>query len=163
AAWIAIGTGILLGLRFGHVTVVVGLVVLGVADQAVARWGDAGDLREIVAVLVVLNLAGLAWTPERLARRNRVRLWTAPLAHPAHPAAVAGDRVTPGHRLRRRARGDHRALRHPSPQGRGRAGVGDHRRVLRLRLRRRHDHERSLSGGRGSGARRGAGRDVARD
>ncbi len=77
AGWVAIGTGILLGLRFGQVTVVVALVVFGLADQAVARWGAEDDLREVVRVLVPLNLAGLAWTPDRLARRQRVRLWAA--------------------------------------------------------------------------------------
>ncbi|MGH7390328.1 MAG: diguanylate cyclase [Candidatus Rokuibacteriota bacterium] len=88
AGWVAIGTGILLGVRFGHVTVVVGLVVLALADRAVTRWGQAGDLREIVALLAPLNLAGLAWTSDRRARRYRVKLWTGLLALQA--LAVAG-------------------------------------------------------------------------
>ncbi|HSE93738.1 MAG TPA: hypothetical protein VLF19_10560, partial [Methylomirabilota bacterium] len=88
AGWVAIGTGILLGLRFGHVTVVVALVVLALADQAVTRWGEVGNLREVVALLTPLNLAGLAWTSDRGARRYRVKLWTGLLAIQA--CGVAG-------------------------------------------------------------------------
>ncbi len=81
-------TGILLGLRFGYVTAVVALVVLAAADQAVAHWGALGDVREAVALLVPLDLAGLAWTPERAGRWQRARLWAAVLV--LQVLAVAG-------------------------------------------------------------------------
>lgn len=74
--WVAIVTGVLLGLRFGQVTVVVALVVLAVVDQAATRWSGVGDLRDVVAILAPLNLAGLAWTPARATRWQRARLWT---------------------------------------------------------------------------------------
>lgn len=86
--WVAVATGILLGFRFGHVTAVVALVVLAAAGQTVSRWGSVGDLREVVAVLAPLNLAGLAWTPERGGRWQRARLWAALLVLQA--LAVAG-------------------------------------------------------------------------
>jgi diguanylate cyclase (GGDEF)-like protein len=88
AGWIAIATGILLGLRFGHVTAVFALVVLAAADQVVARWGAIDEVREAVALLTPLNLAGLAWTPDRAGRWQRAKLWTALLL--AQAAVVAG-------------------------------------------------------------------------
>jgi diguanylate cyclase (GGDEF)-like protein len=75
AGWIAIATGVLLGLRFGHVTAVAALIVLAVANQAVRTWGTVGDVREAVALLAPLNLAALAWTPEHTGRWQRARLW----------------------------------------------------------------------------------------
>jgi len=81
-AWAVIAAGILLALRFGNVRVVLALVVLALALLTVASRPvlAGGGVSDAVAALVLLNLAGLAWTPDRGARSRRVKLWTAVIA-----------------------------------------------------------------------------------
>ena len=83
AAYAVTAAGILLGLRFGNVRVLLSLTVLALADQTLARWAPRGDasmaagaVGGVVALMVPLNLAALAWTPDRGARWSQVRLWT---------------------------------------------------------------------------------------
>jgi diguanylate cyclase (GGDEF)-like protein len=70
--------GILLGLRFGYVRVVLSLIILALADHALrlappgGAFTPARTIGAVVALLVPINLAALAWTPDRGARR----LWT---------------------------------------------------------------------------------------
>lgn len=82
-AYAVTAAGILLGLRFGNVRVLLSLIVLALADQALARWEPrdnasvaAGAVVGVVALLMPLNLAALAWTADRGARWSQVRLWT---------------------------------------------------------------------------------------
>jgi diguanylate cyclase (GGDEF)-like protein len=74
--------GILLSLRVGNLRVLLSLIVLALADQAL-RWAPSGGplttpgiVGAAVALLVPLNLAALAWTPDRGLRRSQVKLWT---------------------------------------------------------------------------------------
>jgi diguanylate cyclase (GGDEF)-like protein len=92
ATYAVCAAGLLLGLRFGNVRIVFGLVVVGLAQMALVRWplpavGEAADARAAVSVLLPLDLAALAWTSERGARWPRVKLWTAVTA--AEALAVA--------------------------------------------------------------------------
>lgn len=67
--------GILLGLRFRNVRVVVALVALALANQAMARRASSEAIGVAVAFLLPLNLAVLAWMPDRGPRRRWVKLW----------------------------------------------------------------------------------------
>ncbi len=77
-AFVVMIGGILLGLRFGYVRVVLSLVILTFADLALRLAPPGGaftpgrTIGAVVALLAPLNLAALAWTPDRGARR----LWT---------------------------------------------------------------------------------------
>jgi diguanylate cyclase (GGDEF)-like protein len=102
AAYFVTAAGILLGLRFGNVRTVLSLIVLALADQAVrsAPRGVASTAAATVGLLVPLNLAALAWTPDRGARWSRVKLWTPLIAAQAlgvtlllRPEAVKAGRV----------------------------------------------------------------------
>ncbi len=74
--------GVLLGLRFGYVRLVLALVVMALGDQALrlaapgAAFTPARTIGAVVALLMPLNLAALTWTPDRGARR----LWIAIIA-----------------------------------------------------------------------------------
>ena len=78
---LAIG-GILVGIRFGYMRVVLSLIIVVLADQALRLAAPGGaftparTIGTAVALLAPLNLAALAWTHERDARR----LWTAIIA-----------------------------------------------------------------------------------
>jgi diguanylate cyclase (GGDEF)-like protein len=85
AAYVVTAVGILLGLRFGNVPVVLCLIVLALADQAV-RMAPRGAVT--VALLVSLNLAALAWTSDRGARRSQVHLWAPIIAAQALGGAL---------------------------------------------------------------------------
>ncbi len=93
AAWAVTVAGVLLGLRFRDVRVVAGVGVLALADQALARWISRDGLAGALALLVPLDLVGLAWTPDRGPRWPRVKLWTALLAVQALVTALL---VLPG-------------------------------------------------------------------
>ncbi len=81
-AYLVTIAGILLGLRFGNIRVVLSLIILALADQAVrlappgGAFTPAKTIGAVVALLVPLNLAALAWTPDRGSRR----LWTTIIA-----------------------------------------------------------------------------------
>jgi len=70
--------GIPLGLRFRNLRVVIGLAVFLLATLALTLPDVA--VHGAVALQVPLNLAALAYTPERGARWPRVKVWTALLA-----------------------------------------------------------------------------------
>lgn len=67
--------GILLGLRFRNVRVVVALLVLTLADLALTRWLAGGTAHAAVALLVPLDLAALAWMREGGAQWPRLKAW----------------------------------------------------------------------------------------
>jgi diguanylate cyclase (GGDEF)-like protein len=81
---VVLGGGILLGWRFDRSRLVLALLVLLVADRALAFWapvgGPGGEVGRAIfsalAVLVPLDLAALTWLPDRglLARPGRVAL-----------------------------------------------------------------------------------------
>jgi diguanylate cyclase (GGDEF)-like protein len=85
-------TGIVLGLRFRNTRIVLALIVLLLADQVTAQWAPtnatgAGIARTVIILLVPLNLAALAWMPDRGSPWRRVRLWAVLIA--AQAAVVA--------------------------------------------------------------------------
>jgi len=87
--------GIVLGLRFRNTRIVLALIVLVLADQVIARWAltddpatAAGIARRVVSLLVPLNLAALAWMPDRGSPWRRVRLWAMLIAAQAIAVAV---------------------------------------------------------------------------
>ncbi len=94
AAYVVTAAGILLGLRFGNVRVVLSLIVLALADQAVrlappgGASTPAGTVGAAVALLVPLNLAVLAWMPDWGARRSQVKLWAPIIAAQALGVAL---------------------------------------------------------------------------
>jgi GGDEF domain-containing protein len=70
--WTVLGGGILLGWRFDRSRLALTLVTLLLADQALHGWAPAGGAGEVgravfagVALLLPLDLALLAWLPER--------------------------------------------------------------------------------------------------
>ncbi|HET9488889.1 MAG TPA: GGDEF domain-containing protein [Methylomirabilota bacterium] len=87
--------GIVLGLRFRNTRVLLALIVLVLADQVIGRWAPtasptsaAGIARTVVVLLVPLNLAALAWMPDRGSPWRRVRLWAILIAVQAIAVAV---------------------------------------------------------------------------
>ncbi len=88
-------TGIVLGLRFRNTRIVLALIVLLLADQVITRWTPAGDsataaglARTVIILLVPVNLAALAWMPDRGSPWRRVRLWAMLIAAQALAVAV---------------------------------------------------------------------------
>jgi diguanylate cyclase (GGDEF)-like protein len=81
---VVLGGGLLLGWRFDRIRLVLALLVLLLADRALAFWapvpGPSGEVGRAIfgalAVLVPLDLAALTWLPDRglLARPGRVAL-----------------------------------------------------------------------------------------
>jgi diguanylate cyclase (GGDEF)-like protein len=80
---VVLGGGILLGWRFDRSRLVLTLATLLIADRALLWWAPLGDTGEIarvifgtLAILVPLDLAALAWLPERglLAPSGRLAL-----------------------------------------------------------------------------------------
>jgi diguanylate cyclase (GGDEF)-like protein len=80
---VVLGGGILLGWRFGRSRLVLVLAVLLLADRALHLWAPIGGGDEVgravfgaLAILVPLDLAALAWLPERglVARHGRLVL-----------------------------------------------------------------------------------------
>jgi GGDEF domain-containing protein len=91
AAYVVTAAGILLGLRFGDVRAVFSLVVLALAEQAVhlaPPRGAPAPAGAAAALLVPLNLAALAWTPDRRARWSQVKLWAPLIAAQALDVAL---------------------------------------------------------------------------
>jgi diguanylate cyclase (GGDEF)-like protein len=87
--------GIVLGLRFRNTRVLLALIVLVLADQVIGRWAPtasptsaAGIARTVVVLLVPLNLAALAWMPDRGSPWRRVRLWAILIAVQAIAVAM---------------------------------------------------------------------------
>ena len=81
--YLVAGAGILLGLRFGNVRAVAALVALALAEQALTRWAPpaaastrTGSVGVALALLLPLNLAALAWTPQQGPRWRWARLWS---------------------------------------------------------------------------------------
>jgi diguanylate cyclase (GGDEF)-like protein len=88
AAYAVTLAGIVLGLRFRNTRIVLALIVLILADQVVARWAPAASIAHTAAILLVpLNLAALAWMPDRGSPWRRVQVWTLLIA--AQGVAVA--------------------------------------------------------------------------
>jgi diguanylate cyclase (GGDEF)-like protein len=93
AAYAVTLAGIALGLRFRNTRIVLALIVLILADQVVARWaprdpGTAASIAHTAAILLVpLNLAALAWMPDRGSPWRHVQVWTLLIA--AQGVAVA--------------------------------------------------------------------------
>jgi diguanylate cyclase (GGDEF)-like protein len=80
---VVLGGGILLGWRFDRSRLVMALAILLLADRVLLHWAPVAEGGEVgravfntLAVLVPLDLAALAWLPERglLARHGRVAL-----------------------------------------------------------------------------------------
>ncbi|MGH7356271.1 MAG: diguanylate cyclase [Candidatus Rokuibacteriota bacterium] len=71
--WTVYLSGLVLGWRFGRGRMVLTLLVLLIADQALLAWAPAhsypiGSTRavyDVIALLLPLNLVALSWTPER--------------------------------------------------------------------------------------------------
>jgi diguanylate cyclase (GGDEF)-like protein len=94
AAYAVTLAGIVLGLRFRNTRIVLALIVLLLADQVVARWAaprnpaTAASIAHTAAILLVpLNLAALAWMPDRGSPWRRVQVWALLIA--AQGVAVA--------------------------------------------------------------------------
>jgi diguanylate cyclase (GGDEF)-like protein len=62
---LVLAAGVALALRFGRSSVLLGLVVLALADRAVLAASPQPALRQLVSFLAPLNLAALALLPER--------------------------------------------------------------------------------------------------
>jgi diguanylate cyclase (GGDEF)-like protein len=86
--------GIVLGLRFRNIRIVLALIILVLADQVVARWATSdaatgGSVAHTAAVLLVpLNLAALAWMADRGSPWRRVQVWALLIAAQAVAVAV---------------------------------------------------------------------------
>jgi diguanylate cyclase (GGDEF)-like protein len=106
AADVVTAAGILLGLRFGNVRAVLFLIVLALADQVVRLSPPGGvampaePARATIGLLVPLNLAVLAWMPDRGVRRSQVKYWMLIIAAQAlggalvlHPKAARAAHV----------------------------------------------------------------------
>ena len=85
----------MLGLRFRNTRIVLALIVLLLADQVITRWAPADDpataagiVLTVIILLVPLNLAALAWMPDRGSPWRRVRLWAMLIAAQALAVAV---------------------------------------------------------------------------
>jgi diguanylate cyclase (GGDEF)-like protein len=100
--YVVTAAGLLLALRFGNVRIALALGVLALASEAAMRWvprGRPGALATAVAVLVPLNLAALAMTPDRFAHWRGGRLWMSLIVAQAlggallSPAAAAAART----------------------------------------------------------------------
>ncbi len=86
--------GIVLGLRFRNTRIVLALVVLILADLVVARWVSSvttagATIAHTAAVLLIpLNLAALAWMPDRGSPWRRLQVWALLIAAQAVAVAV---------------------------------------------------------------------------
>lgn len=95
--WVLLIGGLLLGLRLGTDRIVLALALLALAGLAVAGLpSPAGPAGQAVRCLAPLNLAAVAWSPERTSRGRRPGRWAAAVgvqavvvAILAHPAGAA--------------------------------------------------------------------------
>ncbi len=94
APYVVLAAGLLLAWRFHHGRILVGLVVLALADRALLHLvpdltaGPGNVLLQAVALVVPLNLAGLAVAPERGVFTRTGAVWWAVVA--AQGALIAG-------------------------------------------------------------------------